>query len=312
MEKEIEKIITESFSINDLCIKIYGYCNGNTIKKVSKIIKDNNIDISHFGKGKKRIKHERITKICPICNIEFKTNKGDRDEKTTCSHKCSVLYFQHGKNNPDFDEIKYREKYEKVGTSLRGKKRERIYEERRFCKKCNIDISDKPKKRIFCSNKCRSLFPISDDTIKKLRSSAKERITNGTHKGWQSRSLESYPEKFFKKVLINNNIEFEFNKPIKKRDIGIDCDFNYFLDFLIKGTKIDLEIDGKQHKYRVEHDKFRDESLIKNGYDVYRIKWKSINTENGKQYIQQEINKFIQYYMKTIQQQQQQQINLTD
>lgn len=149
----------------------------------------------------------------------------------------------------------------------------------------------------------------------KLSISAKERVNNGTHKGWQSRNIESYPEKFFKEVLKNNNIEFEFNKVIKKRDLGIDCDSNYFLDFHIKGTNIDLEIDGKQHKWkdRVEHDRIRDESLTKSGYDVYRIRWKSINTEKGKQYIQQEINKFIQYYMTTNSfQQQQQQINQTD
>ena len=48
-------------------------------------------------------------------------------------------------------------------------------------------------------------------------------------------------------VLDNNSIKYEHNKPIRKSD-GIN---NYFLDFYIEvgDVKIDLEIDGKQHKY---------------------------------------------------------------
>lgn len=49
----------------------------------------------------------------------------------------------------------------------------------------------------------------------------------------------------------------------------------YFLDFVIEkgGKKIDLEIDGKQHKYedRKQHDEERDTYLQKLGYTVYRI-----------------------------------------
>lgn len=67
-------------------------------------------------------------------------------------------------------------------------------------------------------------------------------------------------------VLDNNNISY------------IREDFStkkYFLDFLIEkdGTKIDLEIDGKQHRYedRKQHDVERDQFLIDLGYTVYRI-----------------------------------------
>lgn len=68
------------------------------------------------------------------------------------------------------------------------------------------------------------------------------------------------------------------------------------MDFYIKNANIDLEIDGSQHKYRKEHDEFRDLSLVNNGFDVYRIKWKNINNEAGKEYIKNEIDKFIKYY----------------
>lgn len=294
--EEIEKIIKESFSINELCIKLYGYSNGSSIKKVLKLIE--NFDTSHFSRGKNREKYKRIEKNCPICNSIFITSIGSRDEKTTCSQKCANHYFQHGQNNPNFDREKYEEKYEKIIISLKNTSRSSKHKEPKFCKTCGIDITYKPKSRIFCSNECRGKHPRSKETIEKIKKSVKLRIENGLHKGWTSRNIISYPEKFFRKVLENNQIEFEINKPIKKRDLGIDCDSNYFLDFYIKNGKIDLEIDGKQHKYRKEHDDKRDKSLIDNGYNVYRINWKGINTKNGQKYIENEINKFLEYYKK--------------
>src|ERR1022692_950988 len=96
MVDNLEQIVKESFSINDLCVKIYGYCNGRTIKKVIDILFENKFDVSHFGKGKKLIKNKRIIKICPVCEKEFETIE-NKKEKTTCSHGCSNSYFQHGK-----------------------------------------------------------------------------------------------------------------------------------------------------------------------------------------------------------------------
>ena len=51
-----------------------------------------------------------------------------------------------------------------------------------------------------------------------------------------------------------------------------------------------------QHDDRKDYDKIRDERLEKVGIKVYRIKWKSINNENGKKYIKNEINKFLDFY----------------
>lgn len=100
-----------------------------------------------------------------------------------------------------------------------------------------------------------------------------------------------------KKVLENNNIKFEGpNYVVRKKDIGIDEPSCYFLDFKI--GMVDLEIDGSQHwQYdeRVESDKLRDQRLTNAGYIVYRIKWKSINTEKGKQYIKDEIDKLLKF-----------------
>ena len=68
-----------------------------------------------------------------------------------------------------------------------------------------------------------------------------------------------------------------------------------FLDFYLFEYNVDFEIDGKQHDNRQKFDQFRDETLKKHGLIVYRIKWKSINRKLGKEYIKNEIEKFISF-----------------
>jgi very-short-patch-repair endonuclease/endogenous inhibitor of DNA gyrase (YacG/DUF329 family) len=308
--ENIKEIVEKCFSINDLCIKLYGYTNGNSIKKVNKLIEENELDIFHFGKGKKNIKYKKINKSCPICGNIFETKEGNRDEKTTCSPKCSNYYFQHGNNNPYFDKEKYEERYKKVSNTLKNNiPWNKKYNEEDYlkeCPNCKMQYIAKNTVQKYCSKKCQSSCK---EYRKLLSDNVKERIKNGTHKGWQSRNIESYPEKFFKKVLKNNGIEYIPNKTIIKKDYNIEGNGNYFLDFYIKEGNIDLEIDGKQHDYRVEHDNERDNNLSKH-FNIYRIKWRSINSEAGKEYIKTEIEKFIKYYnkMKNITLQPQQQI----
>ena len=66
---ETLEIIHKGFSINDICINLYGYSNSRVNKELKKLIKDNNIDISHFKNKNK--KYNIIKSICPVCNLEF-------------------------------------------------------------------------------------------------------------------------------------------------------------------------------------------------------------------------------------------------
>jgi very-short-patch-repair endonuclease len=165
-----------------------------------------------------------------------------------------------------------------------------------ICKYCKEKFESKDKKRIFCSNGCSAKFKATDETVNlKISECQLRHVKNGTHQGWQSRKFRSYAEKFFETVLINNNIKFETEFKIKKKDLGLDNNANYFLDFYLPDFKIDLEIDGKQHDYpeRKELDRIRDEALIKNGFNVYRIKWKNPINEINKKYIKNEIDKLL-------------------
>lgn len=117
---------------------------------------------------------------------------------------------------------------------------------------------------------------------------------NGTHKGWQSRTITSYAENFWITVLTNNQIEYKREVPVWHGSA------NYFLDFVIEknGKFIDLEIDGKQHTYqdRAKSDAIRDLFISKQGYLVYRIPWNEISSEVGKLEMQNKIDAFLEFY----------------
>ena len=179
------------------------------------------------------------------------------------------------------------------------------------CMYCGKKIRAKYKKDVYCYEcaKLRGLknLLLYDDNGKQISSDNRREasrkvqqklLAEGRHKGWQSRNIISYPEQFWMEVLRNNNIEFSFNHVVnKKTHLGLDDNSNYFLDFLINGN-IDLEIDGKQHKYedRAESDRIRDEILTKNNFIVYRVEWNEINSETGKRLMKEKINNFLEFY----------------
>jgi very-short-patch-repair endonuclease len=295
-DNEFKNIIINSSSVYDVSLKLYGYCNQRTIYEIKKKIIQNNIP---FKKINIQRKYSLISKKCPVCEKNFETRLGHKREKTVCSKSCSNAYFKYGVNNPNFDINKLKVSNEKRSQTLKAnnvsKKVVNKEIKKSFCPTCNNEFILKRKKQVYCSNKCSIK---SEDTKKKFKESMNKRIENGLHKGWQSRNIISFPEKFFTEVLNNNDIPFLFNHPISQKTLGLNSNYCFFLDFYISELKLDLEIDGNQHnhKERIIKDQIRDEALIKNGYIVYRIKWKNINTKTGKEYIKNEIDKFLEYY----------------
>lgn len=176
---------------------------------------------------------------------------------------------------------------QKISTSL---KQERLINVT-YCKLCGKQLGNRNKTG-YCIQ-CINTSPALYELRKSRAVNASKHIKH--HATWLSRDKTSYPERFWIEVLENNNIKFEHNKPIKQSNGKT----NYFLDFYIETSKnkIDLEIDGKQHNYTVrkEHDDKRDTYLKSIGYLVYRIKWNSINSEEGKLEMQNKINDFLMF-----------------
>ena len=232
-----------------------------------------------------KFKGTKIVK-CAVCGKEIKRKKYLLDHTKSglffCNIKCANEARKLGllKCGP--------EKNNKLNRDNQGKSRH-IYHYK--CSVCGNPIGTTKY------GMCRSCYVKSQQFQDAIQLGVLNTKNGKGYHGWQSRNTLSYPEKFFKKVLENNNIEFEGpNYVVRKKDIGIDEQSCYFLDFKI--GKVDLEIDGSQHwQYddRVESDKLRDQRLTTAGYIVYRIKWKSINTENGKQYIKREIDTLLDF-----------------
>ena len=129
----------------------------------------------------------------------------------------------------------------------------------------------------------------SIESRKLMSESAKNSLT---HNSWTSRKLQSYPERFFENVLKNFNIcDYEREFFIKH-----DNHSNYFLDFYFPNKKIDLEIDGSQHKNTIEKDIERDSFLNSNDIKVFRIEWRNPKTEEGKTYLKAKSLEFLDFY----------------
>lgn len=105
-------------------------------------------------------------------------------------------------------------------------------------------------------------------------------------KGYFSRNLISYPEKFWGNILQWKNIKYahDYIVDTPKGSNGV-----YRLDFLV--NNIDIEIDGSQHnKADVKaKDKKRDEYLCTKGYIVYRINWINPLVDKNKPIVNKQI-----------------------
>ena len=202
---------------------------------------------------KAQLKHmqlDNVMCICEQCGISYIRKNGISSR--FCSRKCANT------------RVHSQQTKEKIASSLRARGKSKLV---RLCKNCGFPVSKTCK-----SGYCRLCIHTSPEYTEKMRRIQLEKVANGTHKGWKSRNITSYAERFFEQVLSNNHITYNREKKVGK----------YFLDFVI--GQIDLEIDGKQHEYpkRRESDAERDRFLRSEGYFVYRIKWNEINSEDGK------------------------------
>ena len=105
MKRELPLItIEDCYSYTDVIKKLGLSKNGTNTTLAKNYIITNKLDTSHFNKRQKVIKYKEILKICPVCNSEFITKEGHKNEKQTCSHSCANTYFRSGKNNGAYKE----------------------------------------------------------------------------------------------------------------------------------------------------------------------------------------------------------------
>lgn len=108
-KRDIIRAFKSSITRTEVSKKLgFKHYNGNTKKKLFKLIDKYNIDISHFSKSPPNKKYNKITKKCPICGKEYETSDGGKNKKITCSIGCANTYFRSGENNGQWKPDSYR------------------------------------------------------------------------------------------------------------------------------------------------------------------------------------------------------------
>jgi len=201
--------------------------------------------------------------ICESCGREFYTKQGYVLHK---KHEAGILTV-----SPKFIYSTH------TGHSIQYYQRKKKY---RVCAHCGTEFLSIPNgdvydnglgsKTKFCSVECRDAH-----RHKVLSDNAKQCHKVGKMKSFPTRDNLPKSEAYWMDMLSNYSIPFEHDYRCLHNPTDICSGHWFLLDFLVyKGNiQIDLELDGKQHKYedRKLFDVERNRILEELGYLVYRI-----------------------------------------
>ena len=205
--------------------------------------------------------------ICKYCGKECKNKNSLAQHEIRCKENPNriISYFCGDYNKTRKPTNKYikakelglsiptlsKEAKEKIGNIWRGKK-----------------LPEEMKQKISLSRK-KYLEEHPDEIPFKLNHSSKQ----------------SYPEKYFEELFINENIPLKYHKQIGR----------YELDFYNDNLMKYVEIDGDQHNlpYMIKHDIERTEYLKQLGWEGIRIKWSEYKKSKNKENYINQIKEFI-------------------
>ena len=299
--KEVLENIANHREYNELNQRIHiHFCNEECKSKYLKEQEEKRFCCycsKHYQTEKIAREHEKScilnpdnVKICPRCNREH-TKEG-----IYCSRECANVR-EHSE-----------ETKQKISNSIRKHHRSInnfVCKDYKYsCLNCNKEFIPKKEKQKFCCLKCSKHWFYNnivngEENRKRVSDRNKILYQQDIITGWMIRhkSYHSYAEKFWIKVLGNNNI-FYFNEFIVKTNYNKPAWYSIDFALVKNGKKIDLEIDGRQHKYkeRKESDKKRDIFLTSKNWIVYRVEWNEINTNKGKELMKQKIDDFLKFY----------------
>lgn len=180
--------LKEYTSYSDCARKLgYNYYNGRLKDIVLKVCKELNFDFEQHLKNLKDNKR----RFCLNCGKELKEG-----QKKFCSSSCSATY--NNKHRILSEEAKQnianiaRETAKRNFKNLQHKPAILIT---KICPTCGKEfiVNSSKKNQIYCSQKC---VHASKVYRQKLANIQNEKVQSGTHKGWQSRNITSYPNNF--------------------------------------------------------------------------------------------------------------------
>lgn len=204
--------------------------------------------------------------ICNICKKEFETING-----------LKTHYVITHKPSNEQKQLFFTSLYESRYCPICGKQLlHNLKGSRLFNKTCSIECGNKlsglKQKESYIKN------PNKREIKRLQRLKYLSNNNNKLHTAWGKRANRkmSFLEQWFVDNILEKNVEF-FNSFDIINEFHIQ---KYCCDFAFLNLKLDVELDGKQHfcngENRVKHDIERDETIINNGWKVYRITYKEV------------------------------------
>jgi very-short-patch-repair endonuclease len=274
--EDLKEIFEKSLSKQDVATKLgFTYSNGKVYKKIDKLCIEYNLSMDHFDpflSQKLNTKYLTIEKTCPVCGVLFKTQLNHRDEKTTCSNKCSNIYFAPSKHT-ELSNLKRSLKLSKEPFIGPIQQRLRLKKSSNDIEYVIVKVKSKYEHICeFCGNKWFSVK--KNSRFCSVQCVADYKSQNNLHKGWASRSKlkPSYAEQY----VINLLDELKITNITREYKVS-----KWFIDFADVERKLALEIDGKQHELpeRKSSDEVKDQYLKNESWTILRVKWKKITKE---------------------------------
>ena len=206
---------------------------------------------------------------CVLCGQIVEIKSSQRRNKF-CSSSCAAKYNNSLRHHSNATKEKIRASLQKIPREVR---------ECPICQQNFLAKDSKRKSQMFCSKSCASKHSWSinrESNVRRVTAWIRGRVIAGTHPGWQKRSGESYAEKIWRIELEKRGVSNFTQEYSVQRDDSALC---YFIDFYFPESRIALEIDGRQHRFRKKHDSIRDEFLTSKGIRVIRFPWGGAGTK---------------------------------
>jgi very-short-patch-repair endonuclease len=232
-------------------------------------------------------------KICQNCGKEF-LPKNKRNLNKFCSRSCIASFVNHSNKGKIKRSQKAIDKQKQTLSNFWDSEESTPSREDRS-QRAKIQ-SEKPQfKKIFVDAvKDFHNDPVRSQKAKqKMSKTVQQKVLDGTHNVWRARNIRSYAELYTEKILQNYNLNFEIEKFVSFESLGILRRGGYFLDFYFPDQKVDLEIDGNQHKYRKDSDIKRDNLLISQDIRIKRIPWINLKNEKEREFFFKTLLDFI-------------------
>jgi len=96
-KEEFSKFVKSSSSKRELYAKLGVHENGTYSRLIKQKLNQCELTLKH-----NQLVYPWITKTCPACGDEFKTQKGAPKEKVVCSPGCANTHFRSGPDHPNW------------------------------------------------------------------------------------------------------------------------------------------------------------------------------------------------------------------